>query len=374
TLASKITPALDESGPYVASALRVIRGAASTADAAARGKLNSDRLNAWIAQLQAAQKDPAHPLHAWGMLAADKALTTAGAIDAFGKSLAERWRGELEKADEAMAKARIVVDYGDPTEPFIQDGYSFGPAPGLPGQLKIVREGESAKFGVHTQGAARRDMRWDGLKLAGGTQNEAGAVGKVPRSGQALRTPTFSITDGTIHYLIRGAGTLQAVVGSHRLIAGPLHGNLVRSFDTKGQLQWIGHGLGRYKGQRGHLEIAPKPGSQLEVFMVADSGTRPPNPTEVNRVVCDALASGPMEQALTAVLKDSCEKLGAGSISKDARARDYARIADWMLGHLELFFDIPGEAARDAQAIAHSLNEAEMKLAAQIQKESRTAI
>ncbi|MFP6668145.1 MAG: PSD1 and planctomycete cytochrome C domain-containing protein, partial [Pirellulales bacterium] len=374
TLASKITPALDESGSYYANARRVIRGVTSAADAALQGKLSPDRLNAWIAQLQAAQKDPAHPLHAWGMLAADKALTTAGAIDAFGRSLAERWRGELEKTDEALAKARIVVDYGDPTEPFIQDGYSFGPSPALPGQLTIVREGEVAKFGVHTQGAARRDMRWDGLKLAGGTQNEPGAVGKVPRSGQTLRTPTFSITDGTIHYLIRGAGTLQAVVGSHRLIAGPLHGNLVRSFDTKGQLQWIGHGLGRYKGQRGHLEIAPKPGSQLDVFMVADSGTRPPNPTGVNRVVCDALASGPLEPALTAILKDSCEKLGAGAIPKDARARDYARIADWMLGHLELFFDVPGEATRDVQAIAHSLNEAEMKLAAQIQKESRTAI
>jgi hypothetical protein len=374
-LAGKVLAGLGNTRHYFTAARKVIRGEAAPTDAAAQHKLDTDRLSAWVAQLQAAQKDAHHPLHAWGLLAADKNVATAEAIDVFGKSLAEKWRAELTQAADALAKARIVVDYSDPAEHFIQDGFSFGPSPSLPGQLTITHEGDSVKFGVHTQGAARRDMLWNGLKFAGGTQNESGGLGKVARSGQSVRTPTFPITDGTIHYLIRGAGSLQAVVGSHRLLAGPLHGNQVRSFDTKGQLQWIGHGLGRYKGQRGHLEIAPNGGSQLEIFAVADSGARPPDPPAANRVIADALATGGIEAALTAVLTEAGKKLDAGAIATSSHSSDLARIADWMLGHPELFVSAaPGESLADVQAMAKELQAEESKLAAEIKKESRTAI
>ncbi len=374
-LAALLSESFESSAEYVDAALQVIREETTVADAADDDNLVESRIQAWVDQLRTAKQQVRHPLHAWALMAFDRNLDSVEQFAEFSRALAGRWKGELEKSDAALAAANIVVDYANIDDGFIQDGFAFGSRPVIPGDLRITYDGDGIHFGVFTNGAARRDELWRGLKLAGGTQGEPGSLGKMARPGQTLRTPTFTLGSGTIHYLVRGAGTVQAVVGSHRLIAGPLHGNLIRSFDTKGQLQWIGHGLDRYKGQRAHLEFAPVGDNDLEVLMVADSTSPPPMPSDINRTVANALSSGSPDAALfETVFLGTCNKMADGSIYKSATATDDARIADWLLGNIELFVDAGNKSLAAIMARTKEFHDEENKLAAQIQKESRTAI
>lgn len=64
-------------------------------------------------------------------------------------------------------------------------------------------------------------------------------------------------------------------VDSHRLIAGPLHGETIVDFDTNraDASQWIELGLDRYVGHRVALEFTPAKDSTLEVYVVLQSAT-----------------------------------------------------------------------------------------------------
>jgi hypothetical protein len=81
------------------------------------------------------------------------------------------------------------------------------------------------------------------LKPARGAENDPGTLGGVVRAGRTLYTPTFPLTSGKVFYLVKGSGFVYAGIGSHIMIAGPLHGQLVRTFNTGNRFQWIAHDL-----------------------------------------------------------------------------------------------------------------------------------
>lgn len=168
----------------------------------------------------------------------------------------------------------IVVDYGSlPATEYRQDGFIFGAKPIQLGEPYWSQSGEKVSLQFAESNAAINDPIWNGLKSI----NEKGVadrsrLGKIPRSGRTLRTPTFTLTNELVACRVRGAGHVVACVDSHRLIAGPLHGETVKPI--KAGDDWVVLNLKRYLGHNVHLEFTPDAAAQLEISLVAHGLTK----------------------------------------------------------------------------------------------------
>lgn len=167
----------------------------------------------------------------------------------------------------------IAIDYATlPTGDFLQDGFIFGDRPRWMGEAMLDINSENHLRFVEA-GAAVSDSFWNGLEsISERGASDKSKLAKMPRSGRTLRTPTFTLTDGQVACRVRGAGHVVACVDSHRLIAGPLHGQTV--VDIKADKPWVELDLTRYVGHRLHLEFTPGADAQLEVFLVTQGATQ----------------------------------------------------------------------------------------------------
>ena len=201
--------------------------------------------------------------------------------DRFGKDLA----AALGPAATALADVREApdpagveeaIDYADGRpEHWLPDDASFGTRPRRPGDLVV----EDGKVRFAELAGAYYDRAWDGLAVAPGTESDHGALGKRMRAGRSIRTPTFKITGGKVHYLVKGAGTAYAAVDQHTLVAGPLHGSLVSDLPPSAGFRWVTHDLSPYQGQLAHVEFTPAPGSDFAVARVVQGPKPPPVPS-----------------------------------------------------------------------------------------------
>jgi len=309
--------------------------------------------NRWNEQLAAAQKDAQNPLHAWAQLAAVNeadAEATATKRHAVAQELINRWKTEAEQATTVRKSIRVIVDYSSPSPgEFIQDGSAFGRSPVVPGELML--DSANRKLSVATYGAAKRDPAFNKLGTEKGTQAEPGALGKWQRAGQTLRTPTFTLESGRLHYLVVGAGNVQAVVDSHRMIAGPLHGRLVKRWGPPQQTgpHWVTHDLSRYSGHGVHVEFSPEGDGPFEVLMVVEGDAPPRNLLETpNARLLDMLETCVADQdddgfdmtrlasAYQSLLLDVADKTASGKLPAAPQARDDAAIAQWLIENAEL--------------------------------------
>lgn len=159
----------------------------------------------------------------------------------------------------------IIVDYANPASvQYLQDGYIFGLHPRRAGQIELNAGGE---IDIAVNGAAANDLFWNGLTsmTQGAIQNQS-KLDSLPKSGRTLRTPAFDLQDGKVVCLVQGRGHIVACVDSHRLIAGPLHGQTIR--EIKADERWVKLDLSRYLGHRVHLEFVPAQDAQLAIRMV----------------------------------------------------------------------------------------------------------
>ncbi len=170
--------------------------------------------------------------------------------------------------------ARLVVDYGSAEDADVmQDGVIYGQTPRRAGDLVLSLDSGSPSLTVAPYSAAINDPFWDGLTSESEpTTNLRGKLDPLPRSGRTLRTPTFELTENVVNCQVRGAGHIVACVDSHRLVAGPLHGETVRRVESSDpdRVRWVSLNLGRYAGHRLHLEFTPDEGETLEVLRVVD--------------------------------------------------------------------------------------------------------
>lgn len=160
----------------------------------------------------------------------------------------------------------IVVDYSNlPQKEFLQDGFIFGQTPRRAGLAYFVDDDQTLK--VASYGAAVSDPIWGEFKsrTEGSVQNRS-AIAKLPKSGRMLRSPTFELKHGDVHCLVHGAGHIVACVDSHRLVAGPLHGQTI--VPVKADQRWVRLNLKRYVGHRLHLEFVPSTDQELSVRLV----------------------------------------------------------------------------------------------------------
>lgn len=181
------------------------------------------------------------------------------------KILAEEGVQRPSSPIESIVDEGIVIDYACASrEDYLQDGVIFGLQSSPAG---TIRFGEDQRLHVSRNAAATNDPFWNGLRsvTAGEMQNQSRLDG-LPKSGRTLRTPTFELLHGDVACLVEGSGHVVACVDSHRLIAGPLHGDTIR--EIKEGERWVKLNLGRYVGHRLHLEFIPSENSQLAVRMV----------------------------------------------------------------------------------------------------------
>ncbi len=166
------------------------------------------------------------------------------------------------------------VNYGSLAEQeFLQDGFIFGHRSKRVGEIQLTVDNEAPQLSFAAHTAATSDTFWDGLTSI----NEPGAksrsvLRKIPRSGRTLRTPTFELQQPELVARVYGAGHVVACVDSHRLVAGPLHGETVKEIKPN-EKNWVHLKLDRYVGHRLHLEFTPAENSQLAVALILQSPT-----------------------------------------------------------------------------------------------------
>ncbi len=180
-----------------------------------------------------------------------------------------------EAFDDAAHRYPVVADYASSTpSEFYTDGELFGRRPKALGAFDLTAMEGGGKIGFIGFPAAANDPFWNAVKKQeAASPNQMSSIGKLPRSSRTLRSPTFAVRDGNVQCRVRGKGHIVACVDSHRLLAGPLHGETVVTIPAKEGVQWITLQLKRYVGHRLHLEFTPEIDSTLEVQMVFNGAT-----------------------------------------------------------------------------------------------------
>lgn len=361
-LAAAVRPGVGQVAAHLMAARRVLRGGAVEGVAAETG-LEVGRVREWVEHLTLATTVADHPLRWLAVLAADPAADEP----AGGAGRPVRLSGE----DVTFpATAAIFADFTKPgATPWQVDGVAFGDHPLAAGEMMFgTPERPIARF-LHS-GAAVRDPFWNRLTLAPGTETDSGSLGATARAGQTLRTPKVTLRSGRLHYLIRGRAQVYAGVDSHLMIAGPLHGSLVASFDTGGRTAWVTHDLTAYAGHRAHLEFAPQGEAALEVLMAVDAaevpGWRPLDAWRPDRPEATWSELAAMLQADCAEVTEALA-LASGSPALTPRQ---AVLADWLLQNPGL----TGTSLQPLTAAAVDFFRERDALAASLRWDSATAV
>ncbi len=157
---------------------------------------------------------------------------------------------------------------------FVFDGPIFGSRTKQIGEWELGLEGDKTKLQSVRVPCFKNDSFWDPIeKFEVGTTNQRASFSSLPRSGRLLQTPTFELAEGKVHCFVRGEGSIVACVDSHRMVAGPLHGETVVTFPFSDSYRWVTMNLNRYVGHRLHLEFAPAARQKLEVALLIQGGT-----------------------------------------------------------------------------------------------------
>ncbi|WP_231754286.1 PSD1 and planctomycete cytochrome C domain-containing protein [Caulifigura coniformis] len=177
-------------------------------------------------------------------------------------------------------RIRVLVDYRDgSSDGFQQDGAVYGQRPALPGEV-ILREGSRGQLMTEyvRAGYAHSHPVWKTADYPiASSPNQKGRLESLSRNGRTLRSRTFDLQSGEVNCRVRGSGAIVACVDSHRLIAGPLHGEtVINVLGDSDEWRWIPVNLARYVGHRVHLEFTPSVGQSLDVQLAIEGS--PPEP------------------------------------------------------------------------------------------------
>ncbi len=347
--------------------------------------LDAGLLTRWYAELNAAQQNERHPLHGlFAVRSANSAINRETATDAS--------KAAIESIKNAPTPSGIVADFGDPTTNLLmQDGVSFGLRPVARGQLVIDGPSDAPRWRVATIGGWQRDLFWKKNALAAGTQVDHGTLGRFQSYGQMVRTPEFTLTTRNVWYLVKGSVRAYAAVNSHLVIAGPLHGALLREYQqSDDQWHWVLQELDSYQGHRLHVEFSPIDETNCTIAMVVQSDEAPPLPesdwTWLNELArthdnpssrFDAYHKA-FQTAFDSIFRsDQNLQEGTSNLTASATAdpqpawpsqlASQAYLADWVLTHPQLF------SLDKIELPSGWVKEAESKLAKQVVWESSLA-
>ena len=353
---------------WLSAAARLIKVKEPERDAVLREfvrdqKLDETQIRLWMEYLMSASKDSTDPFRNLAKLWAGKKNDPSETLQS---SNPNGWTFPLPEG------ARIVADYtstGNSEGKFWRtDGFGFGSGPVRIGDLVISEDEEAHSAEISTYGSARRDLFWKHLKLKAGNETDPGNLAATSRAGQMIRTRTTTLESGQLHYLIRGSAQVYAAVDSHIMIAGPLHGKIVRKFETgtNSAPQWVTHDLGDYVGHRLHVEFGPVDDHELEVLMVVDAKDKPTNPeipTWPNLAKNPATPEA-MAQSVTDMLREAIATFAEEGFNDNV---PLAVVANWMVRHSNLL-------GMDDVFVNTDYVQDLKKLHDQVRWESRTAV
>ncbi|MEM8945102.1 MAG: PSD1 and planctomycete cytochrome C domain-containing protein [Planctomycetota bacterium] len=244
-----------------------------------------------------------------------------------------------------------VVDYSSiAPEEYLQDGFIFGDAPRRSGQLCLANSADGWKVEFAERTAAASDAFWHGLVSSSeqGQKNQS-ALAKLPRSGRTLRTPTFSLTTGSVMCRVRGEGHVVACVDSHRMIAGPLHRETI--VPVRANQAWVEMKLQRYVGHRLHLEFTPAQDSQLEVCFVIEGATQDELDQLARREQANAEAIQRCNQSLEQLQQDGASEVDRLKVLVNAWAVERAALQDQVTVESQLAMAMLDGAGEDGRVL-----------------------
>ena len=264
----------------------------------------------------------------------------------------------------------VIADYSRPqTTPWLQDGFSFGLGPVPAGEPLPGLNVTQPLQGISTLPAAYRRSFWNGLSVER-ADRDAGRLGGWERGEQTLRSPEFRMDHGKLWYLVRGSAHAYAVVDSHLMVVGPLHGALLHEWQTPSdRWTWVEQNLNDYVGHRLHVEFSPIGNEPMAIAKVVCSDSQPPLPGTVfpddwfdGANPADRLTNG-FQRTVEMVTGTHRAELSTSELE----------VADWMVRHLDLLSP-PGSAQRQqlSREVAPLLAEQD-QLLAQVHPHSATA-
>ncbi len=344
---------------------------------AAQQKLDGPVLENLIVHLLAARKIDGDPLRLWAeALFAEPA--SPGARTQAAEKVAAEWQARSKRFEQGLEGTLPVFDFhGQPAEPWITDGEAFGRGPRELGTLRLDVQTARPLGGVFSYAAAVADPAFAVLNLAPGVSH-----GKDNRScawdaaGRMWRSPTFNIEKRYICCLVRGAGYLNAVVDSHRMNHGPLHGELIHHIKGQdGQWQWVCVDANRYVGTGVHLEFTPGASGALEVVKIVQSdrtlAAAEPGAALLGEHLAgeDFTTLAELAPRYQSLLTGSLEMLKQQRAGTDDDAQ-LAQVADWIVRQLDLFAPV-GTAGRTR--ITRLLDEYQQRRQAETHRLRRTS-
>jgi len=181
--------------------------------------------------------------------------------------------GPSREYSDWRKQSRVIVDFSEPDATFLPDDVSFGTAPRPAGTFALKAHN---MLKMEERSAAVFDRFWAGLKVAAGSANDFGTLGRKTRAGFTIRTPSFLVEKKSLYYLVRGAGFAFTNVDGHTVVAGPLHGKTIHTIPNSAGYRWIAHRIDGYAGQRAHVELTADPNTDFAVAMVVQSDDPPP--------------------------------------------------------------------------------------------------
>jgi hypothetical protein len=212
-----------------------------------------------------------------------------------------------------------------------------------------------------------------------------------------------TLASESLWYLVRGSGRAYAVVDSHLIINGPLHGALLNQWAAADdRWHWVEHRLPAYAGHRLHVEFSPVGGGELAIAMVVQAAEMPPMPGAPNALLLSAFqdigVNSPeaVARATQRAFAHACERMdqdelgaaGAGHLiaaggdqltSVGARqlanemAHGSVELADWMIRHIDLFAPAGSPARKQLLETAEPFIAAQNDIAARVPAGSHTA-
>jgi hypothetical protein len=151
------------------------------------------------------------------------------------------------------------------------DSVIYGLGPKLPLTLIAQTASEIPNWKVQGLPEAQRDSFWNPMTQTSHGVNRQNRHSQVNEAGKILPTRKFEVKSGKVSYLVRGSFRAFASVDSHRLIAGPLHGETI--FENGGpdhEYRWVTQSLDRYRGKTIHLELSPLQDKAFALVQIID--------------------------------------------------------------------------------------------------------
>ena len=166
----------------------------------------------------------------------------------------------------------VIWDARDADQTLWQsDSVIYGAGPNMVGSLSLSHSPTGPAWMLHRATEASRDLYWNPMTQTSHGVNRLNRNSQVQEAGKLMPTKKFTLNSGKVSYLVRGAFRAFASIDSHRLIAGPLHGEVL--FENGGpdnEYRWVTHSLDRYKGKTVHIELSPLQDKPFGLVQVID--------------------------------------------------------------------------------------------------------